>query len=62
MIAQLTLNVGVQVLPGRDPAETTVKLVQAPCQSGFDPQNRVGVHALSPSRNWVPERCHRLAA
>ena len=45
-----------------DPPKTVVKLVQVPCQGRPYPQNRVGVHALSPSRNRVPERCHRLAA
>jgi len=59
---QLPLHVRGQVLAGRAPPKTIVKLMQVFRQSRSDPQNRVGVHAMSPSRNRFPVRIHRPVA
>jgi hypothetical protein len=43
-VAQLALDVQIEVAAGRDATETVIKLVQKTSQFGFDPQNRTGVH------------------
>ena len=61
-VAQLALDIHVQVTSRADATETVVKLVKKTGQFRFDPQNGVGVHARSPFRTSCSEKSYRLAA
>jgi hypothetical protein len=61
-VAQLALDIQVQVPTGADAAETVVKLMKKTGQLRFDPQNCVGVHALAPFRTSCSEKNYRQAA
>jgi hypothetical protein len=61
-VAQLPLNVEVQVTAGRDSAETVIKLVQESSQFRFDSHNRFDVHVDNLLKNDYLQEYHRLAA
>jgi len=61
-IAQLTLNVEIQIATGGDSAKAVVKLAQEPRQFRFDSHNRVGVHVDNLLKNDPLQEYHRLAA
>jgi hypothetical protein len=61
-IAQLALNVKVQITTGGHPAEAVIKLVQESRQFRFDSHNCFGVHVDNLLKNDSLQEYHRLVA
>jgi hypothetical protein len=61
-VAQLTLDVEVEIATGGDPAEAVIKLVKESRQFWFDSHNRFGIHVDNLPKNNPLQEYHRLAA
>jgi len=61
-VAQLTLNVEIQIAPGCDSAKAVVKLTQELSQFRFDPHNRFDIHVDNILKNDGLQKYHRLVA
>jgi hypothetical protein len=61
-VAQLTLNVEIQIAPRCDSTEAVIKLVQKSGQFRFDSHNRFDVHVDNLLKNNSLQEYHRLAA
>jgi hypothetical protein len=60
-VAQLTLNIEVEIAASCDSAEAVIKLVQESSQFGFDSHNRFDVHVDNLLKNDCLQEYHRLA-
>jgi hypothetical protein len=61
-IAQLTLDVEVEIAAGGDSAEAVIELVQESSKFRFDSHNRFDVHADNLLKNHCLQEYHQLAA